>query len=88
VLFLGVLQNGLAIMNVSFANQQIANGLALVVATALEVTAASLAGRSALSRFNRAMMQMSVQAADRPAVAGATQVEAKSDEGRLLSDRP
>jgi ribose transport system permease protein len=45
VLFLGVLQNGLAIMNVSFANQQIANGLALVVATALEVTLASIAGR-------------------------------------------
>ncbi len=37
VLFLGVLQNGLAIMNVSFANQQIANGLALVVAAALAV---------------------------------------------------
>jgi ribose transport system permease protein len=36
VLFLGVLQNGLAIMNVSFANQQIANGLVLVLATALE----------------------------------------------------
>lgn len=46
VLFLGVLQNGLAILNVSFANQQIANGLALVVATALEASAASLAGRT------------------------------------------
>jgi hypothetical protein len=79
VLFLGVLQNGLAIMNVSFANQQIANGLALVVATALEVTAASLAGRSALRRFNQAVMQMSVQAADRPAVDAAAQVEAQSN---------
>jgi ribose transport system permease protein len=54
VLFLGVLQNGLAIMNVSFANQQIANGLALVVATALEVSAASLAGRSGGWRLLRA----------------------------------
>jgi hypothetical protein len=79
VLFLGVRQNGLAIMNVSFADQQIANGLALVVATALEVTAASLAGGSALRRFNRAVMQMSVQAADRPTVDGTAQVEAKSD---------
>jgi ribose/xylose/arabinose/galactoside ABC-type transport system permease subunit len=79
VLFLGVLQNGLAIMNVSFANQQIANGLALVVATALEVTAASLAGRSALRRFNQAVMQMSVQAADRPSVDAAAQVEAQSN---------
>ena len=54
VLFLGVLQNGLAILNVSFANQQIANGLALVVATALEVSAASLAGRSGRRRLARA----------------------------------
>ncbi len=46
VLFLGVLQNGLAIMNVSFADQQIANGLALVVATALEVASGWLAART------------------------------------------
>jgi ribose/xylose/arabinose/galactoside ABC-type transport system permease subunit len=50
VLFLGVLQNGLAIMNVSFANQQIANGLALVIATALEVGGASLAARGGARR--------------------------------------
>jgi ribose transport system permease protein len=52
VLFLGVLQNGLAIMNVSFANQQIANGLALVVATALEAGAAWLAGRTSRRRLS------------------------------------
>ena len=46
VLFLGVLQNGLAIMNVSFANQQIANGLALVVAAALAVGVTWFAGRA------------------------------------------
>ena len=57
VLFLGILQNGLAIMNVSFAGQQVANGLALVVATALEVTAASVASRTALRRFSKAGTQ-------------------------------
>jgi ribose transport system permease protein len=46
VLFLGVLQNGLAIMNVSFANQQIANGLALVLATALEGGGAWISART------------------------------------------
>ena len=54
VLFLGVLQNGLAIMNVSFANQQIANGLALVVATALEAGSAWLSRRSGARRLGRA----------------------------------
>jgi ribose transport system permease protein len=54
VLFLGVLQNGLAIMNVSFANQQIANGIALLVATALEVGGARLALRAGGRRLSRA----------------------------------
>ena len=58
VLFLGVLQNGLAIMNVSFAGQQVANGLALVVATALEVTAGTLAARTALRRVNKPAAQV------------------------------
>jgi ribose transport system permease protein len=52
VLFLGVLQNGLAILNVSFANQQIANGLALVVATALQAGAAWFDGRSRQRRLS------------------------------------
>ncbi len=57
VLFLGVLQNGLAIMNVSFANQQIANGLALLVATALEVGGAQMAARAGGRRLNRGKSQ-------------------------------
>jgi ribose/xylose/arabinose/galactoside ABC-type transport system permease subunit len=50
VLFLGVLQNGLAIMNVPFAGQQIANGMALVVATALESGGAWISSRRRTSR--------------------------------------
>ena len=73
VLFLGVLQNGLAIMNVSFAGQQVANGLALVVATALEVTAASLASWTALRRFSRAATSVQT-AANSPAVDSAARV--------------
>ena len=57
MLFLGVLQNGLAIMNVSFANQQIANGLALVVATALEAGSAQMAARAGGRRLNRGKSQ-------------------------------
>ena len=63
VLFLGVLQNGLAIMNVSFANQQIANGVALLVATALEVGGARLALRSGGRRLSRATARSSDNAA-------------------------
>ena len=66
VLFLGVLQNGLAIMNVSFANQQIANGLALVVATALEAGSAWLSTRSGARRLGRAPAAAAASAASAP----------------------
>jgi ribose transport system permease protein len=66
VLFLGVLQNGLAIMNVSFANQQIANGLALVVATALEAGSAWLSTRSGARRLGRAPATAAASAASTP----------------------
>jgi ribose transport system permease protein len=66
VLFLGILQNGLAIMNISFAGQQVANGLALVVATALEVTAASVASRTALRRISKAGTKNQVPSGPQP----------------------
>jgi ribose transport system permease protein len=67
VLFLGILQNGLAIMNVSFANQQIANGMALVVATALEAGSAWLSRRMGARRLTRAPVAAPAAAGREPA---------------------